>query len=441
MNRKIKEKIKQIFFDNVKLSYGCTEPVAVGLSVAVGKKYLKGNIKGIEVIMDRNTYKNGLEVGIPGTNLHGFDLAIALAYLVGNAEFGLEVFKNVKPNHIEDALKMKELIKVSYKNDSRLHIQTRLIGENEVTVEITDSHDNISRIVVDKDEIYNNQTTVSFKREIVKSISLDDIFNYIQEPDEEVLNIVKKAIKYNLKAAEEGIKVDGNFGNTLFTSDSSLIVSSDNRKNSKDFNNLKYLNSIEDSIEEVERYIKSYVAAGVDLRMNGALIPIMTVAGSGNQGISCTLPPLIFGLKMSLSKDKIMKGVLLSILVTIYIKAYTGTLTPICGAGSIASAGSTAGISYLMDADYEQIKNAINNLLSTLFGMICDGAKRGCSLKASIGAQMAMNAALLALRNTNIPCGNGFVAKDVETTIRRIELLTNSLRQFDQDVIDFIGRC
>ncbi|MFN6992037.1 MAG: serine dehydratase subunit alpha family protein [Fervidobacterium sp.] len=437
MNRKTKEKIKQIFFDNVKLSYGCTEPVAVGLSVAVGKKYLKGPIKLIEVIMDRNTYKNGLEVGIPGTHLHGFDLAIALAYLVGNAELGLEVFKNVKHNHIEDALKMKELIKVSYKNDSRLHIQTRLVGENEVTVEITDSHDNISRIVVDKAEIYNNQTTVLFKKEIVKSINLDDIFNYIQEPDEEVLNVVEEAIKYNLKAAEEGIKVDGNFGNTFFTSDLTFIVPSDNYKSSKDCNELKNLNST----GEVERYIKSYVASGVDLRMNGALIPIMTVAGSGNQGISCTLPPLIFGLKMSSSEDKIMKGVLLSILVTIYIKAYTGTLTPICGAGSIASAGSTAGISYLMGADHEQIKNAINNLLSTLFGMICDGAKRGCSLKASIGAQMAINAALLALRNTNIPCGNGFAAKNVETTIRRIELLTNSLRQFDQDVIEFIGHC
>ncbi|MFN3692175.1 MAG: serine dehydratase subunit alpha family protein [Fervidobacterium sp.] len=436
MNWEIKEKIKQIFFDNVKLSYGCTEPVAVGLSVAVGKKYLKGSIKSIDVVMDRNTYKNGLEVGIPGTNFHGFDLAIALAYLAGDAELGLEVFKNVTPKHVEDALTMKEIIRVNYKNDNKLHILTKLVADNEVTVEITDSHDNISRIVVDKKEIYNNQTTVSFRKEQVKSINLDDIFNYVQDPDEEVLNTVREAINNNIKAAEEGIKINGNFGNTFFF----MEISSDISEDFSDYSNVCEFGKFS-NIDKIDRYIKSYVAAGVDLRMSGALIPIMTVAGSGNQGISCTLPPAIFGLKNSMDEKRITRAVLLSILVTIYIKAYTGTLTPICGAGSIASAGSSAGISYLMGADYEQIKNAINNLLSTLFGMICDGAKRGCSLKASLGAQMAINSSLLTMKNTNIPCGNGFAAKDVETTIRRIELLTNSLRQFDQDVIDFIGHC
>jgi len=397
--------IREIFFDNVKLSYGCTEPVAVGLSVAVGKEYLKGELKSIDVIMDRNTYKNGLEVGIPGTHLHGFDLAIALAYLVGKPEYGLQVFKDVNSHVLSKAYELKDKIRVSYENSYNLHIKTKLEADNEVLIEITDSHDNISKIVVDGNEIRNTQTSVNFKKDLVKSISLNDIFEYIENPDLDVVNVVKEGIKYNVNAAREGIKKEGNFGYAL------------------------------------EEGIPAYVAAGVDERMNGELIPIMTVAGSGNQGIASIVPPTLYGRENEMPEEKIEKAVLLSILVTTYIKAFTGVLTPVCGAGSIASAGSSAAITYLAGGNAEQIKNAINNVLATLFGMTCDGAKRGCALKASIGTQMALNASKLALKDTNIPCGNGFAAKDVEETIRRIELLTKSLRQFDQDVIDFIGHC
>lgn len=404
MNLSTREIIREIFFDNVKLSYGCTEPVAVGLSVATGKKYLKGELRSIEVTMDRNTYKNGLEVGIPGTHLHGFELAVALAYTVGRPELGLEVFKDVNVDSIEKAKAIIDKIKVKYENTYSLHIITKLVGDNEVIVEITDSHDNISKIVVDGNEIHNTQTSVGFKKDLVKSIRLDDILEYIEEADEDILETVKKAIEYNVKASEKGKKMEGNFGNVL-------------------------------------EGLHSYVAAGVDVRMSGELIPIMTVAGSGNQGIACIVPPALYGKTNSIDGDKIAKSVLLSILVTTYIKAYTGKLTPVCGAGSIASAGSAAGVSYLRNATREQIKNAINNVLATLFGMTCDGAKRGCALKASIGTQMALNASELAIKDTNIPCGNGFAAKDVEVTISRIELLTNSLRQFDQDVLDFIGHC
>ncbi|MEN3043071.1 MAG: L-serine ammonia-lyase, iron-sulfur-dependent, subunit alpha [Fervidobacterium sp.] len=396
--------IKELFFDNVKLSYGCTEPVAVGLSVAVGKKYLVGKLKKIHVTMDRNTYKNGLEVGIPGTHLHGFALAIALAYLVGRPELGLQVFKDVDLEAVEKAKEIIDKVMVDYENNYSLHIKARLIGDNEVVVEVTDSHDNVSKIVVDGKEVYNTQTSVSFKKDFVRSIKLDDIFEYIEDPHLDVVEVVESAIKYNLEAARLGKKMDGNFGKLL------------------------------DGIH-------SYVAAGVDIRMSGELIPIMTVAGSGNQGISCIVPPALYGIKKRMERDKVIKSVLLSILVTIYIKSYTGKLTPICGAGSIASAGSSAAITYLMNGTKEQMKNAINNVLATLFGMTCDGAKRGCALKASIGTQMAFESSKLAINNTNIPCGNGFAAQDVEVTISRIELLTNSLRQFDKDVIEFIGHC
>lgn len=401
---KIRQIIRNVFFDNVKLSYGCTEPVAVGLSVAVGKDYLKGELERLEIVMDRNTYKNGLEVGIPGTHLHGFEIATMLAYLVGDSKLGLEVFKNVTTEVISKAYEMKDRVTVKYENDMRLHIKTKLVGENEVIVEITDSHDNVTRIVVDGDEILNVQSSVNFKKETARSITLNEIFDYVQNPEEDVLEIVRQAIQYNVEISRIGLDTQGNFGRIL---------------------------------EGIPRY----VAAGVDQRMSGALLPVMTVAGSGNQGISCIVPVAVVADELGVSQDKKEKAILLSILVTIYIKAYTGMLTPICGACSIASAGAAAGIVYLKDGTVEQIKNSINNVLATLFGMTCDGAKRSCALKASIGTQMALNSVKLSLNDTNIPCGNGFAAKDVEETIRRLELLTNSLRNFDEDVINFIGHC
>lgn len=404
MKTETRNLIKEIFFDNVKLSYGCTEPVAVGLSVAVGKKYLIGDVKKIEVVMDRNTYKNGLEVGIPGTHLYGFDLAIALAYIVGDADLGLEVFRYVDSEAVKKAEQMKDKITVRYENTYSLHIKTKLLGENEVIVEITDSHDNISKIIVNGETLYDTQTNVTFKQGNVKLLHIDDLIEYIQFPDKEIVDATKKAIEYNLNASYVGKKNNGNFGAVL-------------------------------------NGIHSYVAAGVDARMSGELIPVMTVAGSGNQGIACVVPPVIYSRENSIDEDKIIKSVLLSILITIYVKAYTGKLTPICGAGSISSAASAAAITYLMNGSAEHIKNAINNVLATLFGMTCDGAKRGCALKAGIGTQMAINASELSIKDTNIPCGNGFAAKDVEITISRIELLTNSLRQFDQDILDFIGHC
>lgn len=401
----VRETIRTVFFDNVKLSYGCTEPVAVGLSVATGKKYLIGELRSIEVVMDRNTYKNGLEVSLPGTHFHGFDMATALAYVAGVPELGLQVFKGVNSDATKLAEQLKEKIVIRYENDMKLHIKTRMVADNEVLVEITDSHDNISRIVVDGKELLNTQTSVTFKKDAVRSITLNDIFAYVESPHEDVLKTVEAAINYNLQIAESGMGVEGNFGRALGEG------------------------------------INAYVAAGIDQRMSGELMPVMTVAGSGNQGIASTVPVALQGQYSGIEKEKVVKAVLLSMLVTIYVKGYTGKLTPICGAGSIASSDAAAGLTYLYTEDYSKLKSSINNVLATLFGMTCDGAKRSCALKASVGTQMAINSKVLSMQNVNIPCGNGFAARDVEETIKRLEILTTSLRNFDKEIIDFIGHC
>jgi len=164
----------------VKLSYGCTEPVAVGLSVATGKRYLIGELRNIEITMDRNTYKNGLEVSLPGTHLHGFEMAAALAYVAGAPELGLQVFKDVDSDAVSLAERLKERVVVRYENEMKLHIRTKMVADNEVLVEITDSHDNISKIVVDGKELLNTQETVASKKDAVRSITLNDIFAYIE---------------------------------------------------------------------------------------------------------------------------------------------------------------------------------------------------------------------------------------------------------------------
>ncbi len=399
-----REIIRKAFFNNVKISYGCTEPIAVALSVAVAKKYSKGELKLIQIELDRNTYKNGLEVTIPGTKAHGFELAASLSYVCGDADKNLEVLSGVNENCISKAEDLIGKVSVTHNDETELHIRTQIIADNLVEVEILKDHDNIAKITIDGKEICSNSFEKTDEEYSLKEISLNEIYDYIESADEDVLETVQKAIDLNLEIAKVGIQ-----NNTFATS--------------------------------IDDYYSKNVAAGVDERMNGRLMPVMTVAGSGNQGISCVVPVALYAIKNDKKKEDTLKAVLLSILMTIYIKTFTGKLTPICGAGSVASGGVAGAIAYIDSKNIDISKNAVNNLLATLFGMTCDGAKRSCALKASVGTTTAFRSAKLALDNNNIPCGEGIAAKDVEITVRRIEKLVDTIRPFDKEVIGFIGVC
>ncbi|AEX84682.1 hypothetical protein XO10_01505 [Marinitoga sp. 1135] len=397
--------LKEILFDQVKPAYGCTEPIAVALAVAAAKKHFEGEVERIEVELDKNTYKNGLEVNIPGTPFIGLEIAAALSYTCGDASLGLEVLKNVNQKCIDESHKYLGKVKIKVNKDfNGLKVNCVLRGKSNVQVIIEGKHDNIVHIEKDGtpilDKPFEPGGTLLDK---IKDYSIDEILDFIEDFDEDIRELLEKAIEMNTGIAERGLKNPQNFGNVL-------------------------------DYEPV-----NIVQAAVDARMSGELMPVMTVAGSGNQGLSCTLPVIEIGKKYD--NEKVLKAILLSMLVTIYIKAYTGVLTPICGAGSIAPAGAAAGIVYLKGGNRDQIKNAINNVLSTLFGLTCDGAKKGCALKAGTGSFTALQSAQLALNNINIPCGNGIAADDVEETIKRVGILTTSIKKFDEDVLDFIGKC
>lgn len=397
--------LKDIIFDQVKPAYGCTEPIAVALAVATAKKYLKGNLQKIEIILDKNTYKNGLEVNIPGTPFIGLEIASALSFTCGEAELGLEVLKHVNQECIDKSHKILGKIKVDVdKSYKGLKVNCKLKGENTVNVIIEGKHDNIVHIETDENPILDKPFNPggALLNEI-KKFHIDYFIDYIENYDSDISKLLDKAIEMNTQIAEKGLHTPENFGNIL----------------------------------EYEPI--NIVEAAVDARMSGELMPVMTVAGSGNQGLSCTLPIIKIGEKYEFEKTK--KALLLSMLVTIYIKAHTGLLTPICGAGSVASAGAAAGIVYLKGGNPDQIKNAINNVLATLFGLTCDGAKKGCALKAGTGTFVALQSAELSLKNVNVPCGNGIAAKNVEETIERIGKLTLSIKKFDEDVLEFIGKC
>lgn len=396
--------LKEIFFDQVKPAYGCTEPIAVALSTAIAKKYLNNEPEEILIELDKNTYKNGLVVNIPGTDIYGLELAAALGYLCGNPDLGLEVLKNVNLECIEKAKLLSKKVKISISNESGLSVKTTLISQHIVNVVIKGKHDNIVHIEVDSNKIFDKSSSSSTSYlEKIKDYTLDDILDYIENPDSEVLEFVKKAINMNLEVAKIGFLNPKNFSNAA-----------------------------------INKYVK-FVSSAVDARMSGILKPVMTVAGSGNQGLSCTLPIAIHINEYP--EELILKSTLLSILVTIYIKSFTGLLTPICGAGIISAAGSAAGLTYLKGGNRNQIKKAINDTLGTLFGLTCDGAKRGCALKAAAGTLVALQSSELALNNIDVPCGNGIVAENVEETIRRVGKLTQSVKKFDEDVLNYIGKC
>lgn len=396
--------IKEIFFDQVKPAYGCTEPVAVALSTSFGRKYAKGNLKRIEISIDKNTYKNGLVVNIPGTKICGLEIAASLGFLCGKPELGLEVLKDIEEECLIRAKEFSKQVFFNLSNDYGLNIKTIVIADNIVEVNIKGKHDNVVNIKVNSKEVYKkNYNSSKSLLEKIKQFTLDDLMDYVENPEQEILDFVEKTIEMNLNIANVGINTPGNFSNV-----------------------------------SVNNYVK-LVSAAVDARMSGILMPVMTVAGSGNQGLSCVLP--IASHINDYPKTSILKATLLSILVTIYIKSYSGLLSPICGAGIVAAAGSAAGLTYLKGGNKEQIKKAINNTLGTLFGLTCDGAKRGCALKAATGTMVALQSSELALKNINVPCGNGIVAENVEETIKRVGVLTQSVKKFDEDVLNYIGRC
>ncbi|MDT9335250.1 L-serine ammonia-lyase, iron-sulfur-dependent, subunit alpha [Clostridium perfringens] len=404
-------------------SEGCTEPIAIAYAASIAAEHLNGEIKEVNIYLSKNVIKNALGVGIPGTGGVGIEIAAALGISIQKSYKKLTILSNFTEDELKKAKEIvdKNIINIKQKNTHKaLYIEVELLAEtSKAKVIIEDTHTNVTLIECDDEIIMDNNSEVSEDlEEDYKLFKIADIYNFAKEADFDDIKFILESTKMNEKVSEEGLK--GDYGLQV----GSKIIQKGN------FNLFS---------NDASNKIIAASAAASDARMDGCAMPIMTTAGSGNQGIACSIPVAQTARLLDKSEEELARALVLSNLVTIRIKKHMGRLSPLCGAGIAGATGASCGITYLLGGNLENINYCINNMISDLSGMICDGAKETCALKIATGTNAAIQCANLAINGISATANDGIVAKDVEETIESIEtLIQNGFKNVDDTILNIM---
>lgn len=404
-------------------SEGCTEPIAIAYAASIAAEHLKGEIKEVNIYLSKNVIKNALGVGIPGTGGVGIEIAAALGISIQKSYKKLTILSNFTEDELKKAKEIvdENIINIKQKNTNKaLYIEVELLSETSKSkVIIEDTHTNVTLIECDDEIIMDNNSEVSEDlEEDYKLFKIADIYNFAKEADFDDIKFILESAKMNEKVSEEGLK--GDYGLQV----GSKIIEKGN------FNLFS---------NDASNKIIAASAAASDARMDGCAMPIMTTAGSGNQGIACSIPVAQTARLLDKSEEELARALVLSNLVTIRIKKHMGRLSSLCGAGIAGATGASCGITYLLGGDLENINYCINNMISDLSGMICDGAKETCALKIATGTNAAIQCANLAINGISATANDGIVAKDVEETIESIEtLIQNGFKNVDDTILNIM---
>lgn len=394
---------------------GCTEPGAVALAAAYAREALKEEtVKRIKVTVNANVYKNGVAVGIPGTGETGFFIAAALGVIKGHPERQLAVLADVLPRELEKAREMvaQNIIEVQVDEEKEsLWIQVRLETDRGWSqAVIAEKHTQVISIQRNGEELFSQGSLQEGEgldhRQVLKGddLRIVHLVEAVEAMPLEQLEFLFAGVEMNLLAAKAGI--EKRLGMGIGAVYDEMV---DNGLMSKDLVN----------------YAKILTAAAADARMSGESVAVMSSAGSGNHGITVILPVYAVADKLGAPREKLLRAVALSHLITVYIKIYTGSLSALCGCAVAAATGATAAITWLMGGQITQMEAAMKNLIANLTGMICDGGKVGCALKLSTAAATAVESSLLAQKNIVVPDTNGIIADGIEQTIRNLGKISN----------------
>lgn len=415
----------QIVKQDVFPALGCTEPVAVAYAAAVAREYLKGTLDNMSIRVSKNIYKNGRFVIIPNTNQWGLDLAGALGYLLGNSKNEFLVFKNVDEETISAAHELLKSgkVRLEYLEESPdvyVHIAAR-DSNNVVEVEIKDSHNHIEKIVVNGEIIYEGKMNAVSSKPVdyLKNMSFKEIREICESIPLEELEFIQDGIEMNKKAATIGINgsMGLNIGHTLYRLMENGVLGND-----------------------APTKARMLTAAAADVRMGGGDYPIMTSGGSGNQGIGVVLPILVVAEEKQIDRERLLRAIFFGHIINRYVKVYTGKLSGICGCAIAAGIGASAGISWMLGGDDDNISGACSNMLANLTGMICDGAKETCALKLAASANEAVISAYLSNENVTIRRNVGIIGNSVEETIKNVGILAREYyNKVDNAIITMIN--
>lgn len=426
MDNKTKAQIIKLIHQEVIPAIGCTEPVAVALAAAKAAETLGAKPTKIEVFLSANILKNAMGVGIPGTGMVGLPIAIALGSLIGKSAYGLEVLRDLTPDALAEGKQMIEskCIHIALKeNVDKLYIEVNCsAGEDTSKVIICHEHTNIiyveknGEVLTDLRQSGNGSEEVCAAHDELK-LSFSTVYEFAMEMPLDDICFILETADLNKKAAEASIQ--GNFGHMV-----SKTVSGAFGK--------KYMG------ESPYTHMLVMTAAACDARMDGAMIPVMSNSGSGNQGIAATLPVLSFAEDIKCTEEQLIRALMLSHLMVIYIKQSLGRLSALCGC-VVAATGASCGITYLMGGSKTQISYAIKNMIGNITGMICDGAKPSCAMKVSSGVSTAMLSALMAMEDKVVTPVEGIIDEDVDKSITNLTSIgSKGMEATDRLVLDIM---
>ena len=422
--KKIRERIISLVNKEVVPAIGCTEPMAVALCTAKAATTLGRRPERIEVFLSPNMLKNAMGVGIPGTGMIGLPIAVSLGALIGKPEYELEVLKDLTPATLEQGKRYINDadidIKLKQGNVDKLYIEVVCrAGSDMATAIISGSHTHFVYVERNGEVVLDNRGGHGGGDEEEDDIQLNFrlVYDFATTAPLDEISFILKTKEYNMKAAEESIK--GNYGHCLGkTMDRPLShgIFGDN----------------------IFSHILSRTASACDARMGGAMIPVMSNSGSGNQGICATNPVVVYAMENENTEEELIRALMLSHLTAIYIKQSLGKLSALCGC-VVASTGSSCGITYLMGGDYTRICNSVKNMVANLTGMICDGAKPSCALKISSGVSTALLSALLSMEGKCVTSAEGIVDDDVDKCIHNLTSIgADAMRATDDMVLDIM---
>ena len=425
MNNIEKEQIIKLIHREVIPAIGCTEPIAVALASAKAAEILGQAPETIEVFLSANILKNAMGVGIPGTGMVGLPIAIALGALIGKSAYGLEVLKDLTPEGLErgKALVENRAISIHLKEQvDKLYIEVVCrAGNSQATAVI--SHEHTRFVYLEKDgavfmnALANPGGEANGEEEEDLRLSFSMVYDFAMNMPLDEIRFIMETARLNEAAAKASMK--GNYGHTV----SKTVVGDFGRK---------YLG------DSPYTHMLAMTSAACDARMDGAMIPVMSNSGSGNQGIAATLPVLSFAEDIHCSEEQLIRALMLSHLMVIYIKQSLGRLSALCGC-VVAATGASCAITYLMGGSKTQISYAIKNMIGNITGMICDGAKPSCAMKVSSGVSTAMLSALMAMENKVVTPMEGIIDEDVDRSIINLTSIgSKGMEATDKLVLDIM---
>lgn len=437
MNKRHSE-IIELIHKEVKPALGCTEPIAVALAVAKAVEVLEEKCGmtdrletdfRIDVEVSANILKNGMGVGIPGTGMVGLFIAAALGAVCGKSSYGLEVLHDLDEHSVERAkvLVKEKLVKIRLADtEKKLYIKANVESKypdgerHKGCAVIEDDHDNIVETWFDSrilSESHRESEHEEQKCTLDYNLTVKEIYDFAREVAFDDIEFILESRTLNDALAREGLT--GKYGLRV-----GWAISKD--RNREVFGN------------DFMSYAMSMTAAASDARMAGCTLPAMSNSGSGNQGITATMPIIAYSQAYKITDEQLARALIMSHLIAIHIKGYLGKLSALCGC-VIASTGAASGLVYLRGGSYEQVCYSIKNMIGNITGMVCDGAKEGCAMKVASGVSSALQSAVLAIEGICISAEDGIIEEDIEKTIMNLGRIGSvGMQNTDNMILDIM---